>query len=35
MESRIPREGYVRFGREYLETYCRNTKRRWVLTLRK
>jgi len=24
---------YVRFGGEYMETYCSNTERRWVLSL--
>ena len=33
MESRIRRNVYVRFGGEYLETYCSNTKTRWILSL--
>ncbi len=33
MESRIRWKVYVRFGGEYLETYCRNATRRWVLSL--
>lgn len=33
VESRIRGDVYVRFGGEYLETCCRNTVRRWVLSL--
>jgi len=33
MESRIRRNVYVRFGGEYLETYCSNTTTRRILSL--
>lgn len=32
-ESRIRRNVYVRFGGEYLETYCSNTTTRRILSL--
>ena len=35
MESRIRRNVYVRFGGEYLETYCSNTTTRRILSLLK
>ena len=34
VESRVRREVQARFGGEFLETYRRNTARRWVLSLR-